>query len=98
MDNFSVYGGTFALCLENLTEVLHRCEEVNLVLNWEKCHCMVQEGVVLGHVISARGIEVDRSKVEVIERLPSPTSVNGKEFPWSCGLLSPLYQGFHEDY
>jgi len=67
MDDFSVYGGTFALCLENLTRVLHRCEEVNLVLNWEKCHFMVQEGVVLGHVISARGIEVDRAKVEVIE-------------------------------
>jgi len=41
MDDFSVYGGTFVLCLENLTKVLHRCEEVNLVLNWEKCYFMV---------------------------------------------------------
>ena len=55
MDDFFVYGGTFDICLENLTKVLHRCKEVNLVLNWEKCHFMVQEGVVLGHVISARG-------------------------------------------
>ena len=67
MDDFFVYGGTFSLCLENLTKVLHRCKEVYLVLNWEKCHFMVQEGVVLGHVISTRGIKVDRAKVEVIE-------------------------------
>ena len=77
MDDFSVYGGTFDHCLENLTRVLHRCEEVNLVLNWEKRHFMVQEGVVLGHVISSRGIEVDNAKVEVIERLPPPTSLKG---------------------
>jgi len=70
MDDFFVYGGTFALCLENLTKVLHRCEEVNLVLNWEKCRFMVQEGVVLGHVISARGIDVDRAKVEVLIDCP----------------------------
>ena len=32
-DDISAYGGTFDLCLENLTKVLYRCEEVNLVLN-----------------------------------------------------------------
>ncbi|XP_022865510.1 uncharacterized protein LOC111385359 [Olea europaea var. sylvestris] len=37
-----------------------RCKETNLVLNWEKCHFMVQEGIVLGHRISAKGIEVDK--------------------------------------
>ena len=52
MDDFSVYGCTFDLCLDNLTKVLHRCKEVTLVLNWEKYNCMVQEGVVLGHVVS----------------------------------------------
>jgi len=77
MDDFSVYGGTFDLCLGNLTKVLRRCEEVHLVLNWEKYHFMVQEGVVLGHIISARGIKVYRAKVEVIEQLPPPTSVKG---------------------
>jgi len=77
MDDFSVYGGTFDLCSKNLTRVLRRCEEVNLVLNWKKCHFMVQEGVILGHAISARGIEVDKAKVEVIERLSLPTSVKG---------------------
>ena len=47
-----------------------RCEDCNLVLNWEKCHFMVIEGIVLGHRISKKVIEVDRSKVEVIVRLP----------------------------
>jgi len=77
MNDFSVYGGTFDLCLENLTKVLHRCEEVNLVLNWKKFHFMIQEGIVLGHVIFGRGIEVEKAKIEVIERLPPSTSVKG---------------------
>ena len=77
MDDFSVLGNSFDNCLENLRSVLVRCEETNLVLNWEKCHFMVQEGIVLGHRISARGIEVDRAKIEVIEKLPPPSSVKG---------------------
>ena len=59
---------TYDRCLNNLSKVLQRCEYVNLVLNWEKCHLMVQEGVVLGHVISNKGIEVDKAKVEVIKK------------------------------
>ena len=77
MDDFSVMGNSFDNCLENLGAVLARCEETNLVLNWEKCHFMVQEGIVLGHRISARGIEVDRAKIEAIEKLPPPSSVKG---------------------
>ena len=70
MDNFSAYEVTFDVCLTNLVKVLRRCDEVNLVLNWGNYHFMVQQGIVLGHVVSNRGIEVDRAKVEVIERLP----------------------------
>ena len=77
MDDFSVLGNSFDNCLENLRSVLIRCEETNLVLNCEKCHFMVQEGIVLGHWISARGIEVDRAKIEAIEKLPPPSSVKG---------------------
>ncbi|XP_070025500.1 uncharacterized protein [Nicotiana sylvestris] len=75
MDNFSVMGNSFDECLINLTRVLKRCIETNLVLNWEKCHFMVQEGIVLGHRVSSKGIEVDRAKVDVITKLPPPTSV-----------------------
>ena len=74
MDDFLVLGSSFDSCLENLRSVLIRCEETNLVLNWEKFHFMVQEGIVLGHRISARGIEVDRAKIEAIEKKPPPSS------------------------
>jgi len=52
--------------LNNPSKVLQRCEDTNLVLTWEKCHFMVQEGIVLGHIVSNNGIEVDKAKVEVI--------------------------------
>ncbi|KAK1681359.1 hypothetical protein QYE76_042207 [Lolium multiflorum] len=77
MDDFSVYGNSFDNCLRNLDKVLQRCEETNLVLNWEKCQFMVNEGIVLGHKISERGIEVDRAKVEGIEKMPYPRDVKG---------------------
>ena len=47
------------------------------MLNWEKCHFMVREGIVLGHRVSECGIEVDRAKIEVIEKLPPPVNVKG---------------------
>jgi hypothetical protein len=72
MDNFSIYKKTFDDCLEHLDKVLQRYEEKHLVLNWKKCHFMVMKGIVLGHLVSERGIEVDRAKIEVIERLPPP--------------------------
>jgi hypothetical protein len=46
MNDFSVYGETFEPCLENLDKVLQRCQENELMLNWEKCHFMVQEGII----------------------------------------------------
>ena len=52
LDNFSVYRKTFDDCLENLDKVLQRCEEKHLVLNCEKCHFMVREGIELGHIVS----------------------------------------------
>ena len=51
MDDFSVYGGSFEKCLDNLGVVLQRCREKNLVLNWEKCHFMVQEAFVASWVM-----------------------------------------------
>ncbi|CAN6720948.1 unnamed protein product [Malus baccata var. baccata] len=75
MDDFSVFGDSFDACLNNLTLILQRCIETNLVLNWEKCHFMVKQGIVLGHIISEKGIEVDKSKIELVRHLPSPTSV-----------------------
>ena len=77
MDDFSVFDSSFDCCLANLEQVLQRCKETNLVLNWEKCHFMVKEGIVLGHKIFVRGIEVDKEKIDVIEKLPPPVNVKG---------------------
>ncbi|CAL1394636.1 unnamed protein product [Linum trigynum] len=75
MEDFLVFGDSFDKCLHNLEKVLIRCEETNLTLNWEKCHFMVTEGIVLGHKISSQVIEVDRAKIDVISNLPPPVNV-----------------------
>lgn len=75
MDDFSVYGSDFISYINNLCKVLARCEEKNLVLNWEKCHFMVNDGIVLRHKVSAAGIEVDQEKIEVMTGLPTSTNV-----------------------
>ncbi|GKA71518.1 hypothetical protein Tco_0777657 [Tanacetum coccineum] len=77
MDDFSVFRNSFSSCLSHLDKMLKRCEDTNLVLNWEKCHFMVKEGIVLGHKILKSRIEVDREKVDVIAKLPPPTSIKG---------------------
>nr|GFA51157.1 reverse transcriptase domain-containing protein [Tanacetum cinerariifolium] len=77
MDDFSVFGNSFCTCLTNLENMLKRCEDTKLALNWEKSHFMVKEGIVLGHKISKKGIEVDKAKIEVISKLPHPTTVKG---------------------
>ncbi|XP_065854963.1 uncharacterized protein [Euphorbia lathyris] len=75
MDDFTIYGDSFDECLINLGKILKRCLKFNLVLNYEKWHFMVNQSIILGHVVSARGIEVDRAKIDVIPSLPYPGSV-----------------------
>nr|GEV83787.1 DNA-directed DNA polymerase [Tanacetum cinerariifolium] len=77
MDDFSVLGNLFQTCLSYLEKMLKRCEDTNLYLNWEKSYFMVKEGIVLGHKISKNGIEVDKAKVDVISKLPYPTTIKG---------------------
>nr|GEW28292.1 reverse transcriptase domain-containing protein [Tanacetum cinerariifolium] len=77
MYDFLVFRDSFSSCLSNLDKMLKRCKDINLVLNWEKCHFMCKEGIVLGHKISKSRIEVDRAKVDVIAKLPHPTTVKG---------------------
>ncbi|GJW70132.1 hypothetical protein Tco_0127049 [Tanacetum coccineum] len=64
MDDLSVFGNSFDNCLYNLDKMLQRCKDANLVLNWEKCHFMVKEGIVLGHKVFGAGLEVDKAKVD----------------------------------
>ncbi|GJX86389.1 reverse transcriptase domain-containing protein [Tanacetum coccineum] len=95
MDDFSVFGDSFSTCLTHLEKMLKRCEDTNLSLNWEKSHFMVKEGIVLGHKISKSGLEVDRAKVEVIAKLPHPTSVKGvRSFLGHAGFYRRFIQDF----
>ena len=98
MDDITVYGGSFEECLINLETVLHRRLEKNLVLNWEKCHFMVNQGIVLGHIISKKGIEVNKAKIEMISKLPSPTNVKTEAILRACRLLQEVYQGLLKNF
>nr|GFB11412.1 protein NYNRIN-like [Tanacetum cinerariifolium] len=95
MDNFLIFNNSFDQCLHNLDKMLGRCEETNLVLNWEKCHFMVKEGIVFGHKIYGKGIKVDKAKINAITKLPYPTNVKGiRSFLGHAGWIL-LLQGFN---
>nr|GEY77834.1 DNA-directed DNA polymerase [Tanacetum cinerariifolium] len=88
--------GTFQrTCLSHLDKMLKRCKDTNLCLNWEKSHFMVKEGIILGHKISKNGIEVDKAKVDVIAKLPHPTTIKGIH---SFLGHSSFYRRFKQDF
>ncbi|RVW22512.1 Retrovirus-related Pol polyprotein from transposon 17.6 [Vitis vinifera] len=95
MDDITIYGGSYKECLLHLEAVFQRCIEKDLVLNWEKCHFMVQQGIVLGHIISKNGIGVDKANVELIVKLPPPTNIKGiRQFLGHAGF----YRRFIKDF
>jgi hypothetical protein len=95
VDDFSVFGSNFDECLNHLKIVLKRCEQCNLVLNWEKCHFMVQHGIAMRHAISSKGIKVDKAKIDIISKLPPPMMAEGvKSFLGHAGF----YRRFIKDF
>ena len=75
MNDLFVFGYSFESCLQHLQLVLERCEDKGFVLNWEKCHFMIIQGIVLGHIVSSKRIRIDKSKIELISNLPTPKCV-----------------------
>ncbi|GJS77503.1 reverse transcriptase domain-containing protein [Tanacetum coccineum] len=95
MDNFSVFGNSFENCLHNPDKMPKCCKDASLVLNWEKCHFMVKEGIVLGHKVSGAGLEVDKAKIDIISKLTPPTNVKGiRSFLRHAGF----YRHFIKDF
>ena len=95
MDDITIYGDTFEEYLASLEAAMHKCIEKNLVLNWEKCQLMVNQGIVLGYVISNQGIEVDKAKVEIIAKFPPPTSVKAvRQFLGHVGFYKRFFKDF----
>nr|GEY17805.1 hypothetical protein [Tanacetum cinerariifolium] len=68
----ATFQSPFDHCLNNLYKMLQLCKDAHLALNWEKCHFIVKEGIVLGHKVSEAGLEVDKAKIEAISKLPPP--------------------------
>ncbi|GJQ90191.1 DNA-directed DNA polymerase [Tanacetum coccineum] len=92
MDNLSIFGNSFDTCLNNLDKMLQRCKDAHLVLNWEKYHFMVKEGIVLGHKVSSARLEVDKAKIDVISKLPPPTNIKGAVLGQKDGKnFHPIY-------
>ncbi|GJT43510.1 reverse transcriptase domain-containing protein [Tanacetum coccineum] len=102
-DDFSVFGNSFDKCLNSLDKMLQHCKDAHLVLNWEKCHFMVREGIVLGHKVSGAGLEVDKAKInidnnetsddsEVDDNFPGETlmEINTRDEPWFADFANYL--------
>ena len=90
MDDFSVFGLSSDAYIEHSTQILDVCTKKRLVHSWEKSHFMVREGIALEHLVSSKGLEVDKAKVEVIQDLALPKSIR-ELFPWACQVLSSFY-------
>ena len=95
MYNFNVFGNNFESCLAHLTKILEVCIRKRRVPSWEKSHFKVWEGVVLGHIVSGKGLEVEKAKIEVIQNLPLPGTVRDlRNFLGHVGFYRRFIQDF----
>lgn len=109
IDDILVYSRDFDTHLQHLQEVFDRLSAARLKLHPKKCSFALQKVLYLGHYLSAQGMEVDRSKVEIVEQYPRPK--NQKELRSFigfvgfyrrfvrkfCHLANPLHQLLRKD-
>eukprot|EP00253_Pinus_taeda_P003814 PITA_03814 len=74
MDDFTPYGDDFDPALDTLEKVLQCCIATRLCLSHEKCYMMMTKGLILGHYISAAGIQVDPPKIQILFLIPTSLS------------------------
>ena len=85
MEDFPIFGNNFEGCLSHLTKILEVCVRKRLV----------QEGVVLGHIVSGKVLEVDKAKIEVIQNLPLPSTIKDlRSFLGHVGFYRRFIQDF----
>ena len=90
-----MYADSFEKCIKSLSLVLKRCIETNLVLNYEKCYFMVEQGIILRHIVSSRRLEGDKAKIDIISSLPYPSCV--REVCFFLGHAG-FYRRFIKDF
>ena len=95
MDDFTPYGCDFQEALTNLGKVLHKCIDMILSLNSEKCEFLMTEGTMLGHSISQQGLQVDPNKMAIIQSIPTPKK---QRYVRSFLGLAGYYQRFIKEF
>ena len=75
IDDLIVFSESFYDHLVRLREIFNRLRSANLKLKPKKCAFVKPEVSFLGHVVSSEGIKPDPSKVEAVEKFPTPHNV-----------------------
>lgn len=95
IDDLLIYSQTFDDHIQHIQEVFKRLKDANLKLHPGKCQFGVSKIMYLGHVLSPKGMEVDKSKIDVIETYPRPTTQ--KEIRAFLGLAG-YYRKFIQNF
>ena len=95
IDDVVIHAPTMADLAKRLREVFERCRQFNLKLNKGKSEFGVRQMSILGHVVSANGIEPDPTKTEAIKATPPPENVSDpRSFLGTCGYVAKFIPNY----